>query len=91
MTSFAFGIASNAIGLPGVLGLFAGALLLAALVTLVIPETKGRTLEEIEVGDIYRRKMGSDTEATDGGTSANMVTSIDEMMVKSGAGMGSGY
>lgn len=27
-----------------------------ALITLVIPETKGKTLEEIEEGDIHKRK-----------------------------------
>lgn len=62
LTSFAFGIASEALGLPGVLGLFAGALTIGAIVTLVIPETKGMTLEEIEVGDIYRKEVGRDGE-----------------------------
>jgi PHS family inorganic phosphate transporter-like MFS transporter len=58
LTSFAFGLANDAIGLQGILGLFAGILVLAALITLAIPETKGRTLDEIEEGDIYKRKSG---------------------------------
>lgn len=66
LTSFAFGIASNAMGLRGVLGLFAGALVIAAVITLWIPETKGRTLEEIEAGDIYGKKAEEVVEIVEG-------------------------
>lgn len=33
--------------------MFSGILFLTALLTLWIPETKGKTLEQIEIGDIY--------------------------------------
>jgi PHS family inorganic phosphate transporter-like MFS transporter len=76
LTSFAFGIASNAIGLRAVLGLLAGALVIAAAITLLIPEAKGRTLEQIEVGDIYEKKLAPDVEILEGGTSASSVTKV---------------
>lgn len=53
LTAFAFGSATDAIGLRGMLGLFAGIMALAAALTLWIPETKGRTLDEIEEGLLY--------------------------------------
>lgn len=53
LTTFAFGTITKKIGLQGVLGLFSGILFLTALLTLWIPETKGKTLEQIENGDIY--------------------------------------
>ncbi|KAJ5500022.1 hypothetical protein N7453_009073 [Penicillium expansum] len=54
LTAFAFGTVEDAIGLEGVLGLFSGIMLLTALVTLLIPETKNYTLEGIENGELYR-------------------------------------
>lgn len=48
LTAFAFGSATDAIGLRGVLGLLSGIMALVALVTFLIPETKGRSLEDIE-------------------------------------------
>ena len=56
VTAFAFGSLTDAIGLRGVLGLLSGIMVLTALVTLMIPETKGRSLEEIEHGVIYGMK-----------------------------------
>lgn len=53
VTSFAFGSLTDAIGLPGVLGFLAGIMALCAAVTLLIPETKGRTIDEIERGVFY--------------------------------------
>ncbi|KAL2872004.1 major facilitator superfamily domain-containing protein [Aspergillus lucknowensis] len=53
LTAFAFGTVEEAIGLGGILGLFSGIMLLTALVTLMIPETKGQTLAEIERGGMY--------------------------------------
>jgi len=53
LTAFAFGTVEDAISLEGVLGLFSGVMLLTALVTLLIPETKGHTLESIERGELY--------------------------------------
>lgn len=54
LTAFGFGTVEDAIGLEGVLGLFSGIMLLTALVTLLIPETKNYTLEGIENGELYR-------------------------------------
>jgi PHS family inorganic phosphate transporter-like MFS transporter len=53
LTAYAFGTVVDSIGLRGVLGLFSGIMALVALVTLLIPETKGKTLEEIESGVLY--------------------------------------
>ena len=59
LTSFAFGSVEDSIGLDGVLGLFSGIMLLTALITLWIPETKDHTLEGIEGGDLYRNDGNS--------------------------------
>lgn len=48
LTAFAFGTVTDRIGLPGVLGLFSGVMVLNALVTLLIPETRGMTIADIE-------------------------------------------
>jgi PHS family inorganic phosphate transporter-like MFS transporter len=56
LTSFAFGTVEDSIGLDGVLGLFSGIMLLTALVTLWIPETKNHTLEGIESGGLYQEE-----------------------------------
>ncbi|KAJ5376708.1 hypothetical protein N7509_013594, partial [Penicillium cosmopolitanum] len=56
LTSFAFGTVEDSIGLDGVLGLFSGIMLLTALVTLWIPETKNHTLEGIEGGELYQEE-----------------------------------
>ena len=52
-TAFAFGTITDHIGLRGVLGLFSGIMFLVAAVTFMIPETRGRTIEEIEFGVLY--------------------------------------
>ena len=57
LTAFAFGSVTDAIGLRGVLGLFSGIMALVAIVTLLIPETKGKTLEEIENGTLYGQNV----------------------------------
>lgn len=77
LTSFAFGIATNAIGLRGVLGLFAGSLVIAALLTLLIPETKDRTLEEIEVGDIYNQETDEEVGVIEVESSASTLTRVN--------------
>ncbi len=61
LTAFSFGNLVDSFGLRGALGLFSGIMALVALVTLWIPETKGRTLEEIEAGvmfgdDVFERE-----------------------------------
>lgn len=48
LTAFAFGTVTDRIGLPGVLGIFSGIMVLTALVTLLIPETRGMTISDIE-------------------------------------------
>lgn len=53
LTAFAFGSVEDAIGLSGVLGIFSGVMALTALVTFWIPETKGRSLAEIESDVLY--------------------------------------
>ena len=53
LTAFAFGSVTDAIGLQGVLGLFSGIMALVSILTLLIPETKGATLEDIENETLY--------------------------------------
>ncbi|KIW37998.1 uncharacterized protein PV06_09974 [Exophiala oligosperma] len=67
VTSFAFGSLTDAIGLPGVLGFLAGIMALCAAVTLLIPETKGRSIDEIERGILYGEddKSGQTTSSSD--------------------------
>jgi PHS family inorganic phosphate transporter-like MFS transporter len=57
ITAMSFGIVNEKIGIQGNLGLFAGIMVLAALCTLWIPETKGKTIEEIEHGVLYGQSM----------------------------------
>lgn len=47
----------------GVLGLFSGIMALTAVITLLIPETKGRSIEEIEKGVLYGESITSDLES----------------------------
>jgi hypothetical protein len=48
-----FGSVTNAIGIRGVFGIMSGCLFLTVLITLMIPETRGKTLEAIENGVLY--------------------------------------
>ena len=48
LTAFAFGTVTDKIGLPGMLGIFSGVMVLNALCTLLIPETRGMTIDDIE-------------------------------------------
>ncbi|KAJ5811864.1 hypothetical protein N7474_008165 [Penicillium riverlandense] len=61
LTAFAFGTVEDAISLQGVLGLFSGTMLLTALVTLMIPEAKGQTLEGIEKDELYTPRGPADS------------------------------
>ena len=65
LTSFAFGKVEHAIGIQGVLGIFSGVLLLAALCTLLIPETRGATLDDLEFERIYNGLTEGVTKAND--------------------------
>lgn len=53
LTAFAFGTVTDAIGIDGVLGLFSGIMALCAIITLLIPEPKGKSIDEIEQGVLY--------------------------------------
>lgn len=66
LTSFAFGTVTQAIGIQGVLGIFAGCMGLCALLTFLVPETKGSTLEDLESDVLYGKVLegGSDEERT---------------------------
>jgi MFS transporter, PHS family, inorganic phosphate transporter len=61
VTAFSFGSLTDAIGLPAVLGILSGVMVLTALCTLLIPETKGCTLDEIEKDMLYGVKLGIDS------------------------------
>ncbi|KAK7214619.1 hypothetical protein V2G26_002622 [Clonostachys chloroleuca] len=60
LTAFAFGSVEEAIGLKGVLGLFAGLQVIITLLPAIIPETKGYSLEDVE-NDILYKKMALDS------------------------------
>lgn len=66
LAAFTFGTVTDKIGLRGVLGLFSGIMALVALITLLIPETKGRTLEEIERGVHFGSGRGVVLQVEDG-------------------------
>lgn len=53
LTAYAFATMTDKVGLRGVLGLLSGLLFIVALITFIIPEPKGRTLDEIEHGKFY--------------------------------------
>ena len=75
LTAFAFGTIVEKIGLPGVLGLFSGIMGLAALITLMIPETRGLTIQDIEDDKMYRRgERESLTQVVDNGDEAYLET-----------------
>lgn len=57
LTAYAFGSVVQTLGLRGALGLFAGIMAIAALVTLWIPEARGKTLEDIENDILYEHKI----------------------------------
>ncbi|KAK5698965.1 hypothetical protein LTR97_006614 [Elasticomyces elasticus] len=58
LTAFAFGTITDRIGIQGVLALFSGIMALCALVTLMIPETKGLSIAQIESGELYGEHEG---------------------------------
>jgi PHS family inorganic phosphate transporter-like MFS transporter len=73
VTAFSFAQLTDAIGLPAVLGILAGVMVLCALCTLLIPETKGRSLDEIEQGLLYCVKMIPDSAGSSGNSSPVLV------------------
>ncbi|KAI2634566.1 major facilitator superfamily domain-containing protein [Xylaria nigripes] len=66
ITAFAFGTAVDNIGIRGVVGLLSGIMALVAAITLLLPEPKGQTLEDIENDVMY------------GGTIPSVVESIED-------------
>lgn len=60
ITAFAFGTVTDRIGLPGTLGIFAGVMFLNALCSLMIPETRGMTIVDIENEVHYDRHRALD-------------------------------
>jgi PHS family inorganic phosphate transporter-like MFS transporter len=66
ITAMCFGTVNQKIGIQGNLGLFAGIMVLAALCTLWIPETKGKTIEEIEHGVLYGQRLGVHSDDAEG-------------------------
>jgi len=79
LTAFAFGSVVNSIGLNGTLGLFSGIMALTACVTLLIPETTGKTLEDIENDILYGRARVTcgDGQASDQQTNMGVKNHID--------------
>ncbi|KAL1878542.1 hypothetical protein VTK73DRAFT_7883 [Phialemonium thermophilum] len=65
LTAFAFGTINETLGLRGALGLFAGVMVLVAVVSLWLPETKGLTIEEIEAGVVYSDHGSPNTDNED--------------------------
>lgn len=67
LTAFAFGTIADKIGVQGVLGLFSGIMALCSAVTLLIPEPKGKTIDEIERGVLYGEDVGGSDESVSSG------------------------
>lgn len=78
VTAFAFGSLTDAIGLPAVLGILCAIMALTALCTLLIPETKGRSLDEIEQGVLYGVAKGTVSVSTPGDVSPVLEGSTNE-------------
>lgn len=59
------------------LGLFSGIMGLTALVTLLIPETKGKTLEDIESDTLYGKNLSSSEDFSTGATNTPVMEGKD--------------
>jgi PHS family inorganic phosphate transporter-like MFS transporter len=55
LTAFTFGSLTESIGIEGVLGLLSGIMFLTTALTFLIPETKGRTIEDLETDVLYTK------------------------------------
>lgn len=79
VTAMCFGLVNQSIGIQGNLWLFAGIMVLCAVCTLLIPETKGKTIEEIEYGALYGHAIGLSTDGCIDGVDGSTVvpTSIN--------------
>jgi PHS family inorganic phosphate transporter-like MFS transporter len=78
ITAFAFGTITDHIGVKGVLGLFSGIMALCSAVTLLIPEPKGKTIDEIERGVLYGESIASSDESL---SSGQLETGSDETKI----------
>jgi PHS family inorganic phosphate transporter-like MFS transporter len=65
LTALLFGTVNQKIGLSGVLGLFSGLMALCAALTLLIPETKGATIDDVENEVLYGGRISSNSSTTD--------------------------
>lgn len=73
LTAFAFGTVEDHIGLDGVLGLFSGVMGLTAVLTLLIPETKGCSLEDVESDGQFGKAASASFSSAEGSTGASKV------------------
>lgn len=71
LTAYGFGSLVSSVGLRGALGLFSGIMALISLITLLIPEANGKTLQEIEDDVLYN----SDTKSSDTSNTAASIGS----------------
>jgi hypothetical protein len=60
LTAFTSDSVTDGIGLNGVISLFSDIMVLVALLTLLIPETKGTTLEDIDIKISHRKCLFTD-------------------------------
>ena len=77
LTAFAFGSVVDGIGLRGTLGLFSGIMVLIAAVTLLIPETKGKSLDDIESDMLYNKAQAAYPESCDSEERTDGPISVD--------------
>jgi MFS transporter, PHS family, inorganic phosphate transporter len=77
LTAFAFGSINQTIGLRGALGLFSGVMVLVAAVALLIPETKGMTIEQIEAGVLYGDVMEEEATSSNGSITNHDIKAIE--------------
>jgi PHS family inorganic phosphate transporter-like MFS transporter len=65
LTALTFGTVNQKIGLSGVLGLFSGLMVLCAACTLMIPETRGATIKDVEDEILYGGQKAFNGSTTD--------------------------
>lgn len=87
LTAFAFGTVADRIGISGVLGMFSGIMALTTAVTLLIPEPRGKSLDEIEQGVLYGVPVANSDASVSSGeiiSSSTVATTFDKQgrMVK---------
>lgn len=67
LTAFAFGTVAERIGINGVLGLFSGIMALVTAVTFLIPEPKGKSIDEIERDVLYGERVSDSDRSVSSG------------------------